>query len=298
MKNINGMGEIILFFVSILAALGWFFSKYALVGFPPVGFIGLRFFSAALLFLPFAYPQFKQLTRSEIIRALSTGLVFALFMATWIMAITFNNNLGSGAFLLSISMLLAPLISWVFFHNRPLRTFWIALPTALCGVYLLATSKGAFHFSVDSSLYLLASLFSAIYFVLHNQYSKSIPALALTTLQLLVVGTLCLTYSLLTETWQHEIPSSAIWWLTISVLVGTNFRYMLQTIGQRYCHIANASIIMLLEPVWTIILSVLLLGEQLTTAKIIGSILILSALLIYRIQNVIGLFKGKYRRTT
>lgn len=298
MKNIDGIGEIILFFVSILAALGWFFSKYALVGFPPVGFIGLRFFSAALLFFPFAYPQLKRLTRSEIIRAFATGLFFAIFMATWIMAITFNNNLGSGAFLLSVSMLLAPLISWLVFRNKPLRTFWIALPTALCGVYLLANSKGDFHFSVDSSLYLLASLFSAIYFVLHNQYSKSIPPLPLTTLQLSVVGVLCLSYSLLTEQWQSDIPSSAIWWLATSVLIGTNFRYMLQTIGQRYCHIANTSIIMLLEPVWTIILSVILLGEQITTIKIIGSILILSALLIYRIQNLIGLFKGKNRQST
>ena len=90
MAKIDGIGEIILFFVSILAALGWFFSKYALVGFPPVGFIGLRFFSAALLFLPFAYPQFKRLTRTEVMRASATGLLFAAFMATWIIAITYT----------------------------------------------------------------------------------------------------------------------------------------------------------------------------------------------------------------
>ena len=293
MAKIDGIGEIILFFVSILAALGWFFSKYALVGFPPVGFIGLRFFSAALLFLPFAYPQFKRLTRTDVMRASATGLLFAAFMATWIIAITYSNNLGECAFLMSISMLIAPLISWLVFRNKPLRSFWIALPIALSGVYLLAISKGELHFSADSLFYLLASLFSASYFVLHNQYSKSIPALALTTLQLSVVGVLCLSYSLIAEPWKSEVPTSAIMWLTISVLIGTNFRYMLQTIGQRYCNIANASIIMLLEPVWTMIMSVWWLDEQLTALKLAGSVLILAALLIYRIKNLIAFIRRK-----
>ncbi|HJF74958.1 MAG TPA: DMT family transporter [Gallibacterium anatis] len=82
-------------------------------------------------------------------------------------------------------------------------------------------------------------------------------------------------------------------WLTISVLIGTNFRYMLQTIGQRYCNIANASIIMLLEPVWTMIMSVWWLDEQLTALKLAGSVLILAALLIYRIKNLIAFIRRK-----
>ncbi|WP_407903147.1 DMT family transporter [Gallibacterium anatis] len=167
------------------------------------------------------------------------------------------------------------------------------MPIALSGVYLLAISKGELHFSADSLFYLLASLFSASYFVLHNQYSKSIPALALTTLQLSVVGVLCLSYSLIVEPWKSEVPTSAIMWLTISVLIGTNFRYMLQTIGQRYCNIANASIIMLLEPVWTMIMSVWWLDEQLTALKLAGSVLILAALLIYRIKNLIAFIRRK-----
>lgn len=53
-------GEVILFFVTIIAASGWFFSKFALAEFPPIGFMGGRFLLAFLIYLPFAYSQFSQ----------------------------------------------------------------------------------------------------------------------------------------------------------------------------------------------------------------------------------------------
>ncbi|MDF5372104.1 EamA family transporter, partial [Vibrio parahaemolyticus] len=53
----------------------------------------------------------------------------------------------------------------------------------------------------------------------------------------------------------------------------------------------NAALIMILEPVWTVILSVLWYGEVLTANKLVGCVLILFSLIIYRTG-------GRFRFTT
>ncbi|WP_100052148.1 DMT family transporter [Basfia succiniciproducens] len=274
-------GELSLVLVTILAAIGWFFSKYAIAGFPPIGFIGLRFFLAAIIFLPFAYKGLRKLTTRQSVLAGITGIIFTLFLAIWILAISGNTNFGEGAFLVSLSMLIAPLISWLIFKHKPLRSFYFAFPVAVCGLYFLVTENGL-NFSANSWFYLLTSLLSAIYFVLNSQYAEHIPILPLTTIQLFVVGILCGGYSLYAENWLSEISFETLGWLFVSVLIATNLRFLLQTFGQKHCNIGNASIIMLLEPVWTLILSMILFSEILTWQKLSGCLLILCALVIYR----------------
>lgn len=68
----------------------------------------------------------------------------------------------------------------------------------------------------------------------------------------------------------------------MSVLIVTSLLYALQTAGQKNTTTANAAIIMILEPMWTVVLSMLWYGEKMKLTKLIGCSLILFALLIYR----------------
>jgi len=283
-------GELALILTTILAALGWFFSKYAIAGFPPLGFLGVRFFLAALLFLPIAYRPLLQLSKPQLFSAISVGMAFAVFLSSWILAIHHDTNLGNGAFLLSLSMLIAPLLSRLIFKHALEKIFWLAFPLSLCGLYFLAVGNDGLHLSNESWFYLLAAFLSALYFVLNNKYAKDIPILPLTTIQLAVIGILCSLFSLCGENWNQTIPISTWGWLAASILISTNLRYLLQTFGQKHCNIANASIIMLFEPIWTLILSVILFSEELGFRKLLGCGLILLSLMVYRLLGV----KQKY----
>lgn len=275
------LGELSLLLVTVVAAIGWFFSKYAIEEMPPIGFIGLRFLLASILFLPFAYPQLKQIPRRLIVAATGVGLIFTLNLVFWVSAITYSNEFGIGAFLVSLSMLIAPMVSWLIFKQRPQPIFWLSLPIASIGLYFLSASSSAVEFSIGTLFFLLAALAAAIYFVLNNQYAKQISPLSLTCLQLGVVGVLCTCYSWGLETWQHQISPATWMWFLASVLIATCLRFFLQTLGQKYCNITNAALIMTLEPVWTLLLSVWILAESLTWQKILGCSLILTALFVY-----------------
>ncbi|AHG85267.1 RhaT protein [Bibersteinia trehalosi USDA-ARS-USMARC-190] len=58
----------------------------------------------------------------------------------------------------------------------------------------------------------------------------------------------------------------------------------MQTWGQKLSDLGNGALIMILEPVWTLLLSTLFMAENLSTTKIMGSTFVLSALLIYRLN--------------
>ncbi|MGR6980126.1 DMT family transporter [Testudinibacter sp. P27/CKL/0425] len=276
-------GEWILLVVSILAAAGWLFSKYALLELPPAGFISVRFLAAALLFLPFAYPQLRKLSPAQWKSAVTVGSAFSLNLFLWVQGMSYTENMGEGAFIVSLSMLIAPLVSWLIFRHRPQRMFWFSLPLAASGLFLLASGNGL-HLSLGNLLFLCSSMAAATSFVLNNQFSKSVPPLPLTTIQLTMVGLFCGIFSLLFEQWQSGISLITWSWVAASVLISTGFRFLLQAIGQKHSQITNAAIIMVLEPVWTLLLSVSLLGELISWQKALGCTLILTALFAYRLQ--------------
>lgn len=278
------LGELILVIVTFVAAIGWFFSKYVIEEMPPIGFIGLRFLFAALLFLPFAYKSLVYLPLRLLFPAMGTGCVFTLNLAFWVSAIHYSSEFGAGAFLISLSMLIAPLVAWLIFKQLPPRIFALSFPIAMSGLYFLSAAQQSMQISAGTLFFLLSALSAALYFVLNNKYAKQISPLALTTIQLGVVGVLCTIYSVSFETWQDSLSMATIGWFIASVLLATCLRFYLQTLGQKYCHITNASIIMTLEPVWTLMLSLWILDEILTWQKAVGCALILTALFIYRLN--------------
>lgn len=289
---LNYRGELMMLAVSMIGAWGWFFSKYAIAAFPPVGFLGLRFMIAMLLFLPFSYHQFKGLSKRQVRNAVILGAAQALNLFLWIIGLNVSTDLGEGAFLMSLSMLIAPLLAWLLFREKPAPIFWLAMPIAVLGLYLLASGRGELHFSFGSLLFLLCSCTAALFFVLNARFARDIPTFALITLQLAVVGLLCSAYSLSVETWHFPIAMNSWLWFACSVLLASNLRYWLQTQGQKICAFSTAAMIMLLEPVWTLLFSVWLFDEAVNIRKISGAVLILAALLIYRLQGKIKWHKN------
>ena len=135
-------GDILILAATLLASIGWLFSKEAIIGLPPAGFVGCRFLLAALLLLPFCYSHLRRTSPELLLKAAAIGLVMTLNLIFWIQAIAHSTGIGEGAFIMSLAMLMVPPLACVLFKERPLRQFWQALPIALLGLFLLTMSNG------------------------------------------------------------------------------------------------------------------------------------------------------------
>ncbi|MDN2483081.1 DMT family transporter [Vibrio agarivorans] len=275
-------GDIIIFLTTILAAAGWVFSKEAIQGLPPILFIGSRFIIAALFLVPFCFQNLVKTPKSDVLSALKVGMVLASAIFCWIYAISISDTLGEGAFIMSLSMLFVPIVSWVMFGSRPARLFWLSLPIAVVGLFLMSYD-GSFNFESSQLLFLSAAIFLAIHFNLNSKFASSIPALTLTTIQLFSAGIVGVILSALFETWPTSISSDTIKWFALSVLLATSIRYVMQTVGQKHAQPTSAAILMLLEPVFTVLLSIWIYSEEMPPTKILGCSLLLFSLLLYRL---------------
>ncbi|PJG58353.1 DMT family transporter [Aeromonas cavernicola] len=283
--------------VTLLAAAGWLFSKEAIHELPPAGFIGSRFLLAALLLLPLAWLNEPVPTQTQFVRATGGGVLLGTSLLLWITAISQSDALGSGAFIMSVSTLMAPIAAWVAFKARPGRHYWLTLPLAIAGLLLLSSGTS---WGVSFSLFwfLAAAATLGIQLAVHRHFAQSIPPTWLTCIQLAMTGVLGTILSLLTEQWPDTI-SSGIWgWFAASVLIATTLRYLLLTLSLSKMTTAHAALLMLLEPVWTLLFSTLFYDEPLGGAKLAGAGLVLGALALYQLPMLLRSIKLRRRGTT
>ncbi|MFE8712673.1 DMT family transporter [Aeromonas allosaccharophila] len=277
--------------VTLLAAAGWLFSKEAIRELPPAAFIGSRFLLAALLLLPLAWLREPPPTRAQLLRAAGCGTLLGVSLLLWVTAISQSDALGSGAFIMSVATLMAPLAAWAAFRAKPGRHYWLTLPIAIAGLLLLSSST---HWGGDRpeqtgvslSLFwfLAAATTLGIQLAVHRHFAQSIAPTWLTCIQLAMTGLLGTLLSLLTEQWPEGGISHGIWgWFAASVLIATTLRYWLLTHALSKMTTAHAALMMLLEPVWTLLLSTLFYSEPLGGAKLAGAGLVLGALVLYQL---------------
>lgn len=281
MLNSERKAALVLVATTMIAALGWIFSKETIQGMPPFGFIGLRFTIASVCLLPLCFRPLLAANLKDVLSAGGVGLLLGSAVMTWISAISISDTLGEGAFIMSLSMLFVPIVAWVMFRQRPQRIFWVSLPIAVAGLACLSL-VGGWKQSASQLWFLIAALILALHFNVNSKYSKKLPVLVLTCVQLFTAGCLGLIVSFFVESRPTEIDSTIWMWFALSTLLATSLRYVMQTMGQKFVQAGNAALIMILEPVWTVILSVLWYGEILTTNKLIGCTLILFSLVVYR----------------
>ncbi|MFQ2921213.1 DMT family transporter [Aeromonas allosaccharophila] len=279
--------------VTLLAAAGWFFSKEAIRELPPAAFIGSRFLLAALLLLPLAWLREPPPTRAQLLRAAGCGTLLGTSLLLWVTAISQSDALGSGAFIMSVATLMAPLAAWGAFRAKPGRHYWLTLPIAIAGLLLLSSST---HWGVSLSLFwfLAAATTLGIQLAVHRHFAQSIAPTWLTCIQLAMTGLLGTLLSLLTEQWPEAGVSHGIWgWFAASVLIATTLRYWLLTHALSKMTTAHAALMMLLEPVWTLLLSTLFYSEPLGGAKLAGAGLVLGALVLYQLPLLLRSAKLK-----
>ncbi|MGF1906412.1 DMT family transporter [Aliivibrio salmonicida] len=277
--------EPILIITTFLAAAGWVFSKEAIQGLPPFGFIGIRFIFASLCLLPFCFNALKKVDGQDCFRSMGVGVLLAGSIFCWIYAISISDTLGEGAFIMSLSMLFVPLLAWPLFGSKPPRAFWYSLPIAFVGLFLLSWSDG-WNIATSQLWFIAAAVGLATHFNFNSKYSASLPTILLTTLQLFTVGFLGVVLSFFLETWPEGVSLITWKWVLLSVLLATSLRYLMQTIGQKLVNPTNAAILMLLEPIWTMMLSVWVYNESMPLNKILGCALLLLSLFFYRFSQV------------
>jgi drug/metabolite transporter (DMT)-like permease len=285
--------DLLLVGVTLLAAAGWMFSKNALQGMPPLYFLGIRFTLAGLILAALAVPQLRQLSALQWRQAAQLGCLFAVALMIWIIGLHHTVHVGEGAFITSMGVVIVPVFArFIFKDTLPLST-WVAIPVALAGLGLLSLNRGV-RLEAGQILFLVSATLFALHFNLITRVVASIPALALTSIQLTVVGIVSWSVALLVEDYPATIGIDIWGWLLAAVLLASSGRFLLQTYAQSRTSASHAAIIMVLEPVWASLMAGLWLDESMTMLQLAGCSLIFMALLVNRWRVIRNLIRSRW----
>lgn len=305
--------DLLLVVVTLMAAISWMFSKEAVLLMPPLLFMAMRFLLAGSVLAVVAWPSLRRLSADQVKRSAGVGLVFGVAMSCWVMGLFHATHVGEGAFLTSLGVVIVPVIARVVFQEEQPLSTWFAIPVAVSGLALLSLKNG-FRPEIGQLFFVGAAFIFALYFTLNTRAANQrtvinrlgetvekqrVPALPLTSIALLTVGTVTLVESAFLEPWTPTLRNFSgvlAMWVIASAVVGTAGRFLLQTYAQSLSAHSHGVVILVLEPVWVALFAAGWFSETMSATQLAGCGLIFLALMINRWGVISKAVKGWARK--
>jgi drug/metabolite transporter (DMT)-like permease len=223
--------------------------------------------------------------------ALAAGAFFAADLLLWHHSI---GDIGAGlaTVLANIQVVLVPLAAWAVLSERPSRRVLVALPIALLGVVLIsgALEHGAYgRDPTRGTLFGVGAGIAYTVFLLMLRRGGSdlrrpagplFDATAVGALGCVIAGVIIGDARLL-PSW----PGAG--WLIVLALTSQVLGWLLITISLPRLPAALTSLLLMIQPVGSVALAAVILGESPSAIQLLGVVVVLAALLVatYRVRG-------------
>ncbi len=270
--------DLMLLMITVFWGASYILTKVGLDTLQPFNLTALRFIIA---FGVSAAVFGKNIIRSDL-RTIRYALVLAVILFLVFISMTFgleNTTASNAGFLVSLSVIIIPVISFVFLKQKIEKKTIFGVCLALVGIALL-TLNTRLRVSGGDLLCLLCAVLFAAHVVITGIFTQQVDSIALGVLQLGFVGLFSTAFSLLTET--MNLPGNTLSWfvvLSLSILC-TAVGYIVQTTAQQYTSATHTGLIFSLEPVFSAILAYVFLEEVLAPKGYVGAVILLAGVLI------------------
>lgn len=272
----------------LLTGLGWAAStimiKLYIGSLPPYHLMFGRF-SVAFVAIYALFPRkLVRLSRRDTLAALLIGGLIFVAYTFGITTLSYTTASKSG-FLVAMSVLFVPIFQVVI--HRKISSPWVGVSVLLSiiGLYLIAGLDGM-GFNFGDLLAIGCAVFYSFYIMAVDRFGKTIDNVTLVLYQLVTVMVLSLVMSIGFEGFSFQVLSVNSWPILFTGIVGTAVTLYFQNSAQRLTSPESVGLLLLSEPVFTILLAVVLLAEQVTPSGLVGAGLILAAMVLTIVKEV------------
>ena len=274
--------ELSLIAVTVVWGLTFSMVKKTLDVMPPFVFMSYRF---VLAFIVVAAVCGKRITRIDKGTA-AAGLLLGVFLYGAYSFQTFglqHTTAGNAGFITGLFVVFVPILSTLILRKRPNLQSIFSVIIATIGLGLLSLQPGLKVNSGD--LLVLACAFTySLHIIYMDRFVQRYDLLLLTLLQMGVVAVLQTGSALIFEDFQF--PTGGYAWLTIIVcgVFASAIAFFVQAWAQREISPVRTSVVLIMEPVFSVLFGMILLGETLTWRGWLGCALMLAGMLVTEIK--------------
>ncbi len=236
---------------------------------------------ATAVILPFAIYKKKLVLENYkiLLPTMVCGILFAADIAVWNISIQ-HSTATQATLLTNLSPIWVGVFSLLFLNFKPKKSFWLGTVIALVGMVVFVGYQTILNFNLDYAFYL--AILSGILYALYILVSK-------TVLEKLEVVTF-ITYSMIFSTLflfilnvvfgENFFGFSAKAWtsLLIQGIVCQLIAWLLISYATQNMRATRVSLSLLSQAIFAMILAALIVDEEITMVKLIGSFIILAGI--------------------
>lgn len=274
--------ELSLIAITVIWGLTFSMIKETLEVIPPFVFMSYRFALAFVVMAAVCGRRMARLDRGTV----AAGLLLGVFLYGAYSFQTFGlqyTTAGNAGFITGLFVVFVPILSTVILRKRPSMRSVLSVIVATIGLGLLSLQPGLKVNSGD--ILVLACAFTySLHIIYMDRFVERYDLLLLTLLQMGVVAVLQTGSALIFE--DFILPASGYAWLTIVVcgVFASALAFFVQAWAQREISPVRTSVVLIMEPVFSVFFGIILLGESLTWRGWLGCALMLAGMLITEIR--------------
>lgn len=256
-------------------------TKVGLENLSEFNLIALRF---VIAFILTGTIFFKRIVRSGLKTLKRAGVLSLILFCVFIFA-TFGvryTTVSNAGFLTCLSGIFVPLISYFFLKQKLEKKTVFSAALAFIGIYLLIAGA-SLTLNLGDILCILCSFVFSVHIIVTDKLTQDVDSVALGVLQLGFVGIYALIFSFLLES--PSLPATIDSWLVVLGLsvFSTAIAFVTQTVAQKYTTATHTGLIFTLEPLFSVIVAFIFLGEVLTMRGYIGAAFMFSSLILVEV---------------
>ena len=271
--------ELMLLFTTLIWGGTFPSIKVALDYVSPILLMGLRFGLASLIFLAISRPGRSAFRADVLKKGLGLGILMFLGYGLQTIGLKYTDAARSG-FITYVYALLTPGFQYLILKKKPIPANLAGLLIAFIGLsFVTGMGSGGGALNKGDLITLLSAVSFSLYIVCINLWSTEDDAATLTFLQMLMTSIISFVIAPFVEV-PFISPEPLFWFnLVYLSLLGSVVAVYLMNRFQNAVTPTRAAILYSLEPVFSVIIAVMLLHERFTLMQVLGSALIISGVL-------------------
>ena len=282
MKNRLAIGGLIL--VTVIWGGGFVASDMALESMRPFQIMAVRFLLAAVLMGLFSIKSLKGITKAEVMAGGLMGVALFTGFALQIVGLQYTTP-SKNAFLTALNVVIVPFIAFLILKKKIGVKGVLGALMSVAGVALLSLDRN-FSLGLGDGLTLICAVGFAFQIFLTSEFVKKYRTTVLNFVQMttaFLLSLLCLA-----AFGEADFAVTSKGWLSVLYLgvISTTVCYLLQTASQKYVDETKAAIILSMESVFGTVFSIIILREIITLRMVIGSAVILVAVIVSNLSEV------------
>ena len=276
------LGVLGLLTVTIIWGGGFVASDLALETLTPFQIMFIRFMIAAVIMTVLGRDSIRTITREEIKCGIMLGAALFGGFALQIIGLQYTTP-SKNAFLTATNVVIVPFIALVIYRKKiPVKSL-IGAGMAIVGAAVLSLQSD-FSIGAGDILTLACAVCFALQIFLTGEFVGKIRPTVLNFLQMTTAFVLSGIGLIVTGSFHFAPSTGSLLAVLYLGVVSTTITYLLQTVSQKYVDETKSAIILSMEAVFGTVFSVILLHEDVTVRMVIGSMLILAAVLVSEVS--------------